>query len=137
METIIKTKEEIKQSLKNILYWDNDLDLDFAIDTLSKGESIVIDAISYIGNGKWVNKLSKNRYKYKMIVPIMDKNNNLYSTDLFEGDIKNAICGKYGIYRATRQKCVNVVAKVDTNYSLNRFDFGYKDGIYGIYGIYK
>ena len=133
MEEKRLTKEEVKKALENILHFENDLDLDWSVDKLLGGDSIVVDALAYIGNGKWVKRESKKRYKYKMIVPILDKNNNLYSTDLFSGDIKNAICGKYAIYRATRQKVINVGGRVDTDYSLDRFEFGYKDGSYGIF----
>lgn len=130
------TQKQVEECLKNICHF-NEEDLQHCATKLLEGFSVVVDAVAYMGNGKWVKAEKKARYKYKMIVPILSNDNTLYSTDLYEGTVDNAIRGKYATYRATRQKVVKVIAEVVTDYSIERFDFGYKDGAYGIYKLTK
>jgi len=137
MKTKKVSKEQLKGIVSNIMEFETDELLEKAVNSLFEGYSVIVDAVCYIGNGRYVDKKSKKRYKYKMIVPILDNYNNLYSTDLYQENSSNAIMAKYAIYRATRQKVVDVVAGIKTDYSLNRFDFGYKNGEYGIFKMIR
>ena len=124
--------DEIKESLKKIMIFEDVQMLNEAAEGISDGYSIVVDALSYRGNGHWVAANRKDRYKYKMIVPIMSNSGILYSTDLFKGGMENAINGKYAVYSGTRQLVLGVLAKIQPDFDNNRFESGYKDGNYGI-----
>lgn len=131
MREINLTKEEIREKIKKILYFDEEWLLNKTVEDLSKGYSVVLDAVTYIGNGRWVDPGKKKRYQYKMIVPILTNDGNFYSTDLYEKSSKNAIDGAYALYIHTRQLAVSLVGVVNTDYRPERFEFGYKDGSYG------
>lgn len=128
-------RKEVEWSVSSIMKFDTDELFKEVVDSLCSGFSVVVDAVAYMGNGRYERRNKKARYRFKMITPIADKCGLLYSTDLFEGGAENAIKGHYGIYRATRQLVVGVVAKVETDYNIERFGFGYKDGSYGIYKV--
>ena len=119
--------------------WDFDNDgnqlLDEVTDGLCAGYSVLVDALCYRGNGNYDKPNKKDRYRYKLIVPIVSNSNDFYSTDLFSGDAENAIKAKYGIYTYTRQWLIKVVAKVEADYSIDRFGNGYKEEKYGIYKL--
>lgn len=135
MESKQLTKEELGVSLKKIMHFETDEIFNKVLLGLASGRSVLVDAIAYIGNGRYVKRTLKKRYKYKLITPILDNQNNLYSTDLYEGGAENALKGPYGIYVCTRQMCIDFITTVDTDYSVDRFDFGYKDGKYGTYKL--
>ena len=137
MEKKKLTKKEIRGAVVTIMRFETEELLNEIVDGIYDGYSVIVDALSYRGNGSYVRRNSKDRYKYKMIVPILDKYNNLYSTDLHEGGVENAIKGDYGIYRATRQLVIGVIVKIETDYKIERFGFGYRDGNYGIYKLVK
>lgn len=126
------THEQIALALKKVMYWDDDNDVLDAATLLGQGHSVLVDALSYIGNGKWERKNKKDRYRYKVIAPILDEYGDLYSTDLFSGDAKHAIAAKLGIYQATRQLVIEVVSGVQHAGELGH---GYKDGKYGVYKL--
>jgi len=126
------TKEELSSALRNVMDFETEDLFNKVLSCLISGDSALIDAISYIGNGRYVQRNLKKRYKYKLIVPIVDRNMNLYSTDLYEGSAERAIKGEYGIYRHTRQLCIDFISKIPTDYDKNRFDYGYRDEEYGI-----
>jgi len=135
MQEKIITKEELSNSIKNVMSFETEDIFKKVINALLEGKSVLLDAVSYIGNGRYVDRGLKKRYKYKLIAPILDNNNNLYSTDLYEGGAERAIKGEYGIYRATRQLCVDFISEIEPDYNKERFDFGYKNEEYGIYKI--
>lgn len=137
METKQLTKEEIKIAVSNIMNFEKDELIDEISGGLYDGYSVLIDAVSYIGNGRWVNPKLKKRYKYKLIAPIVDDYNNLYSTDLYELNAEYAINGHYGIYTATRQMCIGIISIIKANYSIEKFMPGYRDAKYGIYKLIK
>lgn len=128
------TRDEVWWSVTSILHFDTPEIRENLVDALIAGKSVVLDALSYIGNGKWVSPKKQGRYKYKMIVPIATNLDVLYSTDLFV-DLEDATRGKYGVYSHTRQMAVKIVLLLYTDYEIERFDFGYKDGSYGIYSL--
>ncbi len=135
MNTKTLTKEEVRDALKKVMYFETDELLQEATKILCEGKSVLVDGLTYLGNGQHTRRTNKKRYKYKMIVPIVDSQGSLYSTDLFEGNVKNAITGKYGVYIVTRQLCIDVVGGIDTDYDIERFDFGYKDDKYGRFKV--
>lgn len=135
MKTKKLSLEDIKKYLKNIIIFEDMEMLDEAAQAISKGYSVVLDALSYRGNGHWVKANERGRYKYKMIVPIFSNDGVFYSTDLYKGGAENAIRGKYAIYRATRQLVFGIVAKVEADYDIKRFEHGYADGSYGIFKL--
>jgi hypothetical protein len=124
MEKLQMTREEVYENVKKIMTWDFENDgeklLNEVVDGICASKSVVIDATAYIGNGKYVPLRRKDRYKYKMIVPAVDKNKSIFSTDLYSGDMKFAIEGQYGIYTYTRQLVIKVLALVEPDISLER-----------------
>lgn len=134
METKILTKEEVKGAVKNIMDFESDETLDQVVEGLCEGYSVVVDALTYLGAGSYTKRSKKDRYRYKVIVPILTEKGNFYSTDLFK-DMANAVKAHYGTYFKTQQLVIDFVAKIATDYSNERFSFGYKDGSYGIYKL--
>lgn len=137
MEEKKVTKEELREYLRGVLHFETEDLLAECVDHLHEGRSIVLDALSYLGNGRHEKRTLKYRYKYKMIVPILDKNNRLYSTDLFISPKENAEKGCYGVYCVTRQLAIGLVNVLETDYSNERFGHGYRDGKYGSFKIKK
>jgi len=93
---------------------------------------VVVNAVSYIGAGEYTRINEKGRYKYKMIVPIISKCGELYSTDLYKDNVKFAIDGEYRIYH-TQQKVVDVICEIPADFSENRMGHGYTQEKYGYY----
>lgn len=121
--------------------WDFDRNgnalLDRVTEGICAGKSVLIDAVGYLGNGRYEKENKRGRYKYKLFVPIMDKHGRLYSTDLFSGGSGNAVKGNYGIYYCTRQLVVDVIEDFEADYRDERFEFGYRKGDNDRYGQFK
>lgn len=132
-------REEVREAVKRVMTWDfgngGEELLNAVTDGICDGKSVVVDAVSYLGNGKYEKENKRGRYRYKMFVPFVDKNGHIYSTDLFV-DMKHSIKATYEVYSFTRQLVIEVVAKIDTDYSLERFGHGYTAEKWGIERIY-
>lgn len=127
MKTVKKTKKDIEKAVRDMMEFEEGTNLfNLIVYALSQKKSVIVDAVVYIGNGRHEKKTKKNRYRYKMIVPIMDDMGNLYSTDLFNGEPKYAEKSSYEIYRHTRQLVVDVVYIVTPDYAAKRRGWGYK-----------
>jgi len=137
MDTKKFTKKEVEKMVREVMFFEKKEHFNAVVKAIHNGSSVVVDGLSYIGNGKYVNRNLKKRYKYKMLVPIVDKYNNLYSTDLYEGGAERAIKGQYAIYRITRQLAIGIVAIIETDYNVDRLDWGYRDDKWGYYKIIK
>jgi hypothetical protein len=135
METKQFKKEDIEKMVHEVMFFEKPEIFNSVVKAICNGDSVVVDGLCYKGNGQYVNRNLKKRYKYKMLVPIVDKYDNLYSTDLYEGNKENAIKGEYAIYRITRQLAIGIVCIVETDYKLKRFDFGYTQDNWGQYKI--
>ena len=138
----IMTEDEVRESVKRVMTWDfgngGEELLEQITQAICDRKSVVIDAVSYLGNGKYVKHNTKGRYKYKMFVPFVDKNGNIYSTDLFKGNINNAKTAIYEIYSFTRQLVIEIVEVLDTDFATawNRFGYGYTPEKWGQNMIY-
>lgn len=133
------SRDEVRESIKKIMVWDYDNGgeelLDNIVNRICKGRSVLIDAVSYLGNGKYVKENKRGRYKHKLIVPIVDNNGNIYSTDLYKGHSDNAVNGRYAIYTYTRQWALYVIEDFETDYQIERFEHGYRDDKWGSFKI--
>lgn len=140
LEEVVKerkmSRHEVEQAIRKVMVWDFGNGGEELLAEITRGicdgKSVVVDAVSYIGNGRYVKEGTKDRYQYKMFVPFVDKRGNIYSTDLFKGSKENAIKATYEIYTCTRQWVIKVVDVIDTDYSLNRFGHGYTPDDWGI-----
>lgn len=120
------SQEDVKQAIMTIMYFDTDELLEEVLERISEGKSVVLLTELYMGAGRW--KLSK--YKYKMIVPVLDKHLRFYSTDVFEF-VQDALEGEYGIYSVTRQNAKKIMCSLDADTADSRFGFGYTEEDYG------
>ncbi len=120
----MKTLEDVREMLEKICYWENEWLVEETAKLLLQGKSVVVDALPYIGNGRWERSEKRGRYKYKMFVPALNENGSLYSTDLFSGTPSRAIEGQYGTYRHTRQKVIAIASSVPAEIDSKRLTFG-------------
>lgn len=128
------TIEDLKKELNRVIDFNDDRLLNLALDGLSRGRSIVVDAVSYLGNGSYEKQNKRGRYKYKLIVPVISKAGELYSTDLFKDDVKYAIRAKYALYH-TQQMVVDIIAEIKPDFDEKRMEFGYTQEKYGYYKL--
>lgn len=132
------TEEEVRESVERVMSWDDEQLLDEVVQAICDGKSVVVNALSYIGNGKYVKENTRGRYKYKMFVPFVDKNGHIYSTDLFKGHISNAKKASFEIYSFTRQLVIEVVEVFETDFNTawDKFGHGYTPEKWGQNRIY-
>ena len=136
------SEDEVRESVKKVMSWDfgngGEELLEEVTQAICDGKSVVVDAVSYKGNGKYVRENERGRYKYKMFVPFCDKNGNIYSTDLFKGHISGAKKAKFEIYSYTRQLVIDVVEVFDTDFATawTKFGWGYTPEKWGQNRIY-
>lgn len=147
METLNKpvkrmTEDEVRESVKRVMSWDfgngGEQLLEEVTQAICDGKSVVVDALTYKGNGNYAKESERGRYKYKMFVPFCDKNGSIYSTDLFKGSINGAKKASYEIYSHTRQLVIGVVEVFDTDYETawKKFGHGYTPEKWGQNRIY-
>lgn len=123
------TREEVREYVRKIMSWETDELLEAVLDHIIKGEAVMVDALPYMGNGKYDK--SRKRYRYKVITPILG-NYTFYSTDLFQ-EADHAMSASYEIYTHTRQLVIKIVGTV--GYDPERMGHGYRDGGYGIFKL--
>jgi hypothetical protein len=116
----------VRDELKSVMYFETDELLEDVAERIAEGRSVLVMAEQYLGAGKW--KLGKCRYK--LLVPVLDKDGRLYSTDLFE-KTEPALDGKYGIYQFTRQNAIKIILSCDADLRDERFGHGYTEEKYG------
>lgn len=116
----------LKEKLLKVMHFENEQVLDEAVEALDSGRSVLLETELYCGNGKW----RLGEYRYKMIVPSVDKTGRLYSTDVFKTH-SAAIEATYEIYICTRQNVLRVVRVLPADLSDNRYGFGYTQDSYG------
>lgn len=123
---------EICEALRDVMHFESDDILIDCATAIQSGKSVILDALAYLGNSRWEHPGKKDRYRFKMIIPVFDNDHRIYSTDLFKVNSEHARNACYGIYSHTRQMATSVVQKVDPVISIERFGHGYQDGKYGI-----
>lgn len=131
------TEEEVREAVKKVMTWETEKPLDRVVQAICDGKSVIVDAVCYRGNGRYESSRAKDRYKYKMFVPFVDKRGNIYSTDLFK-EFEYAKDATFEVYTFTRQKVLGVVAifETDWNTAWERFGFGYTERDWGQERIY-
>lgn len=127
MKTVKKTQKEIVNSLHELMRYTTGLEVSIAKE-LKKGNSVLVYANGYIGNGRY-DKDPKS-YHYKKIVPIWDKHGDIFSTDLYleksylNGYLENEV--KCGMYR-NRQMAMYIEEIYKTNIGKEFFYRGYQE----------